>query len=304
MTAPSSGDKDSTARPGDEIKPSSYRKLPVEIKAIRWSGHNLRQVIAFTGLHPSADKWEWDEYEEVVRTKGLKIFTLEGHHMATVGDYIIKGVHGEFYPCKPDIFWKTYERATAPLPECVTCNDDPAVCATVPGLRHCEKANREPTGETPRPARPVMEEGNLSGWSVYVTSLERYTDQLEQLYGAACLQLQARGDASVALSATQPCQWPACEAAGEQCQRGCNTLSGEAPRSTSGASSDHDDAERWRAFCNLWAASTELSVAQDEMGTWSITQVEDVEGERFSPLIDVTPNDAIDKARSATGRSE
>jgi hypothetical protein len=98
--------------PGDEIAPTRYRKLPVEIEAIRWSGRNLRQVIDFTGLHESADKWTWDEYEEVVRTKGLKIFSLEGSNfIVTAGDYIIKGVKGEFYACKPDIFWRTYERA-------------------------------------------------------------------------------------------------------------------------------------------------------------------------------------------------
>ena len=119
MTQEQQHDKDeaSQPRPGDEIAPSRYRKLPVEIEAIRWCGTNLKAVIDFTGRHPSADEWTWAQFEEVVRTKGLKIFTLEGHHMASVGDYIIKGVHGEFYPCKPDIFWKTYERATAPLPE-------------------------------------------------------------------------------------------------------------------------------------------------------------------------------------------
>jgi hypothetical protein len=40
---------------------------------------------------------------------GLIIKTLEGEHIATIGDYIIKGVSGEFYPCKPDIFEQTYE---------------------------------------------------------------------------------------------------------------------------------------------------------------------------------------------------
>lgn len=116
-------DEASQPRPGDEIAPSRYRKLPVEIEAIRWCGTNLKAVIDFTGRHPSADEWTWAQFEEVVRTKGLKIFTLEGHHMASVGDYIIKGVHGEFYPCKPDIFWKTYERATAPLPETGSIED-------------------------------------------------------------------------------------------------------------------------------------------------------------------------------------
>lgn len=40
----------------------------------------------------------------------ITIFTLEGAMRASIGDYIIKGVNGEFYPCKPDIFEKTYER--------------------------------------------------------------------------------------------------------------------------------------------------------------------------------------------------
>ncbi len=41
----------------------------------------------------------------------MKIHTLEGDHECTKGDFIIKGVNGEFYPCKPDIFEKTYEAA-------------------------------------------------------------------------------------------------------------------------------------------------------------------------------------------------
>jgi hypothetical protein len=90
-----------------------YRKLPVVIEAVEWTGNNLREVIDFVGLHPFAEKWTWEEYEKVVKTDGLKIFTLEGSHMATIGDFIIKGVHGEPYPCKPDIFAKTYEDADA-----------------------------------------------------------------------------------------------------------------------------------------------------------------------------------------------
>ena len=90
-----------------------YRKKPVVIEAVEWRGDNLREVIGFTGWHPSAsDKWTWGQYEEVVRTQGLKIFTLEGSHMATIGDMIIKSVKGEFYPCKPDIFAATYELAS------------------------------------------------------------------------------------------------------------------------------------------------------------------------------------------------
>ena len=89
-----------------------YRKKPVVIEAVKWRGDNLREVIDFTGLHPSANKWTWAEYEAVVAEKGLKIFTIEGPLMASVGDLIIKGIKGEFYPCKPDIFAATYEPAT------------------------------------------------------------------------------------------------------------------------------------------------------------------------------------------------
>lgn len=88
---------------------AKFRKKPVTIEAIRWNGDNLREIIAFTGLHPSANRWTWEEYEEVVANEGLKIFTLEGPIMASVGDMIIRGVQGEFYPCKPDIFDQTYE---------------------------------------------------------------------------------------------------------------------------------------------------------------------------------------------------
>jgi len=52
--------------------------------------------------------YKWEEYEALVQNKGLKIFTLEGSHMASIGDMIIKGVLGECYPCKPDVFAKTY----------------------------------------------------------------------------------------------------------------------------------------------------------------------------------------------------
>lgn len=86
-----------------------YRKKPVVVEAVRWTGDNLREVIAFTGLHPSAHYMTWEQYRELVAKEGLKIFTLEGAMMASVGDFIIKGVSGEFYPCKPDIFEKTYE---------------------------------------------------------------------------------------------------------------------------------------------------------------------------------------------------
>ena len=88
---------------------AKFRKKPVEIEAVLWTGENLKECIDFMTLHESASRWTWEEYEEVVAKEGLKIFTLEGTMMANIGDWIIKGVSGEFYPCKPDIFEKTYD---------------------------------------------------------------------------------------------------------------------------------------------------------------------------------------------------
>jgi len=87
----------------------NFRKKPVVIRAIKWTGKNLLDVIRFTGQNASAMDYKWEDYEQLVKDKGLKIFTLEGSHMASIGDWIIEGVQGENYPCKPDIFEKTYE---------------------------------------------------------------------------------------------------------------------------------------------------------------------------------------------------
>ena len=64
-----------------------FRKKPVVIEAVKWTGENLRDVIRFTGLHPSANKWTWEEYEDVVSKDGLKIFTVNASALSkeTIG---------------------------------------------------------------------------------------------------------------------------------------------------------------------------------------------------------------------------
>ena len=86
-----------------------FRKKPVVIDAVQWTGGNLKEIIDFTGLDKSAEKWSWSEFEKVVSTEGLKIFTLEGPLNASIGDWIIRGISGEYYPCKPDIVESTYD---------------------------------------------------------------------------------------------------------------------------------------------------------------------------------------------------
>ena len=82
-----------------------YRKKPVVIEAIQFKddADTIQRISEFLDSGICVD------YSEPQKTV-IKITTLEGVMAANVGDYIIKGVNGEFYPCKPDIFEKTYEK--------------------------------------------------------------------------------------------------------------------------------------------------------------------------------------------------
>jgi len=76
-----------------------YRKKPVVIEACQFNGKN------------TADIFSWMKTRRLSKGSTIVIHTLEGDMYASPGDWIIKGVEGEFYPCKPDIFEKTYEEA-------------------------------------------------------------------------------------------------------------------------------------------------------------------------------------------------
>lgn len=76
-----------------------YRKKPVIIDAIQFTGDNWGDIERFVPV---------GRYNE---DGTFQIVTLEGEHRCSVGDYVIRGVAGEFYPCKPDIFKATYEAA-------------------------------------------------------------------------------------------------------------------------------------------------------------------------------------------------
>lgn len=82
-----------------------YRKKPVVIEALQFFDTTER----ITKLSEFIDNQEVVVNYEKPDSPVLKIETLEGIMTASEGDYIIKGVNGEFYPCKPDIFEKTYE---------------------------------------------------------------------------------------------------------------------------------------------------------------------------------------------------
>lgn len=89
-----------------------FKKKPVIIEAIQWNGNsNRNEIESFVGKPFKATLESETAY---LAGKGAPLFsitisTLEGDMKAMPYDWIIKGVNGEFYPCKPDIFEKTYE---------------------------------------------------------------------------------------------------------------------------------------------------------------------------------------------------
>ena len=104
-------------------KPLKYRKMPVVIEAMRLAG----SPADWHAVYQWIERHTLGSFEPMAVIEGRKpypasgvsidprdgrliISTLEGLHWADPGDYIIRGVRGEFYPCKPDIFEATYER--------------------------------------------------------------------------------------------------------------------------------------------------------------------------------------------------
>ena len=81
-----------------------YRKKPVVVEAVQYTGSNFSTIKEFADGCDRRVAMAFDD-EVMIRT-------LEGDMIARPGDWIIKGVHGELYPCKPDIFAETYEEAS------------------------------------------------------------------------------------------------------------------------------------------------------------------------------------------------
>jgi hypothetical protein len=87
-----------------------YRKKPVEIEALLFDG----SMVSADHIEQWSDGaaipvwWKSDEDDQIA----IEIKTLEGTMIGAPGDYIIKGLKGEFYPCKPDIFAESYEAVT------------------------------------------------------------------------------------------------------------------------------------------------------------------------------------------------
>jgi hypothetical protein len=89
------------------VSVKQFRKKPVVISAVQWTGENFEAVTEFLG----------DDFVGASRGPGfdeIVIQTLEGGITASLGDWVIRGVKGEHYPCKPDIFEATYEPVESP----------------------------------------------------------------------------------------------------------------------------------------------------------------------------------------------
>lgn len=82
---------------------AKYRKKPVVIEARQLLVRNMTELESWCGGSIKGTRLLPSE-------RSIDIQTLEGKHRADIGDYIIKGIKGEFYPCKPDIFELTYEK--------------------------------------------------------------------------------------------------------------------------------------------------------------------------------------------------
>lgn len=86
-----------------------YRKKPVVIEAIQYTGPNIDEIREFVGDNIIAEEFDIGVSKEF--PADIQIRTLEGVMTASRYDYIIKGIKGEYYPCKPDVFHKTYDPA-------------------------------------------------------------------------------------------------------------------------------------------------------------------------------------------------
>ena len=80
-----------------------YVKKPVIIEAVQWKGNNRKDIWDFCSLSYFNGNMDTGDLELIIQT-------LEGPMQASIGDYIIKGIKGEFYPCKEEIFNLTYDK--------------------------------------------------------------------------------------------------------------------------------------------------------------------------------------------------
>lgn len=124
-------------------KVKSYRKKPVVVKAIKFTETNVSEIKEFAGDSVSIAIYDeaWKLGEAFPGVEAI-IHTLEGDMKASVGDYIVRGVEGEFYPCKGGIFEKTYEAVDEDPYPCLSCGMDQTFCCGCDKEREWRKRNK------------------------------------------------------------------------------------------------------------------------------------------------------------------
>ncbi len=127
-----------------------YRKKPVVIEAVQWTGKNHREMFDFLENRPDDYITTTGEHFYIDHDKvqgGLIIKTPEGEQPASIGDFIVKGVNGEFHPCEPDVFSDAFGEVWEPVDEKeeadnadetvralrLCADDEPANCINCPG---------------------------------------------------------------------------------------------------------------------------------------------------------------------------
>lgn len=88
---------------------AKYRKKPVVVEAVQWNGSNVKEILMFAGSDAKFSDSTGNQLSDKLY-QTLSIETLEGTMKADIGDFIIKGVANEFYPCKESVFLVTYEK--------------------------------------------------------------------------------------------------------------------------------------------------------------------------------------------------
>lgn len=109
---------------------AKFRKKPVVIDAFQWTG-GPDQTEDPVWIVEALDKSPSEPGAARISYPEMRIYTLEGVMVASPGDWIIRGVKGELYPCKPDVFATTYEPVEAVVPHASDCalHNEPAMPA-------------------------------------------------------------------------------------------------------------------------------------------------------------------------------
>lgn len=104
------------------MKSRSFRKKPIVVEAVQLKWDNWEEMCTFADVGANHEKQphgcfitkDGKATDEATPIIGMQIPTLEGTMLATQGDWVIRGISGELYPCKPDIFEKTYDAVIDP----------------------------------------------------------------------------------------------------------------------------------------------------------------------------------------------